>query len=403
MLEALPAIHAELEIIRRQDSLGAISKCLPSLFDALTSEKSTKEFFYDLEEQVEHEKVQEKESKKEVIAWMEERLEMIKKSPLSKHPLVSPKIATLEDTLNCLNFNAVQNYVSNVWGALDDAVTIMAEFGKNKVLDDWVQISIRIDCKSITGEFLTEEIKPKEISPNTPLGYLLADNLKQGFIKATFMPTTFRPGSKKPTVNIEKGYIERYILPECVSQWCLPPRNTAEKYQEDLKTNSLLLFKRLLFLSQYHDYGALQLPLKNNPKDGQDIDRLNAQTLNGFYFSSLKLGSKKAPLTVAQAISLIETLLLMASRFQKTRERKREYKIDAEKFVKQRVSSLIQNAKNDCAFPTNEKIYHQMVDEAQRMHNPCVAELTRPLVARVCRDLLKKARIFRKGGRPKGK
>src|SRR5277367_4277942 len=72
MLESLPAIHAELEIIRRQDSLGAISKCLPSLFDALTSEKSTKEFFYDLEEQVEHEKVQEKESKKEVIAWMEE-------------------------------------------------------------------------------------------------------------------------------------------------------------------------------------------------------------------------------------------------------------------------------------------------------------------------------------------
>lgn len=57
MLEALPAIHAELEIIRRQDSLGAISKCLPSLFDALTSEKSTKEFFYDLEEQVEHKKL----------------------------------------------------------------------------------------------------------------------------------------------------------------------------------------------------------------------------------------------------------------------------------------------------------------------------------------------------------
>ena len=148
----------------------------------------------------------------------------------------------------------------------------MAEFGKNKVLDDWVQIGIRIDCKGITGEFLTEETKPKEISPNTPLGRLLADNLKQGFIKATFMPTTFRPGSKKPTVNIEKGYIEQYILPECVSQWCLRPRNTAEKYQEDLKTNSLLSFKRLLFLSQYHDYGALQLPLKNNPKDWQDID-----------------------------------------------------------------------------------------------------------------------------------
>lgn len=130
MLQSLPAIHAELEIIRRQDSLGAISKYLPSLFDALTSEKSTKEFFYDLEEQVEHERVQEKENKKEVIPWIDEKLEIIKKRPLSKHPLVSPKIAALEDTLNCLTFNAAQNYVSNVWGALDAAITVMAEFGK---------------------------------------------------------------------------------------------------------------------------------------------------------------------------------------------------------------------------------------------------------------------------------
>ena len=49
---------------------------------------------------------------------------------------------------------------------------------KNKVLDEWVQIGIRIDCKGITGEFLAEETKPKEISPNTPLGHLLADNQK---------------------------------------------------------------------------------------------------------------------------------------------------------------------------------------------------------------------------------
>ncbi len=405
MSDLLPsAIRTELEIIRRQNSLGAISKCLPTLFHALTSEKTTKQFFYDLEKQVEHEKWQEKESKEEVIAWLEEKLKTIKKSPLSKHPLVSPKITALEDTLSCLTFNAAQNYISNVWEALDAAVTVMVEFGKNKVLDDWVQIGIRTDCKSITEEFLTEETKPKEIAPNTSLGHLLADHLKQGFIKATFMPAIFRPGSKKPTVNIEKGYIERYILPDHVNQSCLPPRSTIDKYQEDLKTNPLLLFKRLLLIAQYQDRQPLTLPLKNKPKTWQDIDQLNAQILNGFYLSGLKPDSKKTPFTKEQAISLIEAFLLMASRSQTTRERKREHKIDAEKFVKQQVSNLIQNAKKDCTFPTNEEFHFQMVTEAQRIKDPCVTELTLQLVTKVNRKLFKKAGIFRKGGRPpKGK
>ncbi len=294
MLESLPpAVLIEFEIARRQDSFGGISKCLPTIFHALTSEKTTKEFFYDLEGQVEQEKQQEKESKEEVFVWLEEKLRMIKKIPLSKHPLVSPKITVLEDSLSCRTFNAAQNYASNVWEALDATVTVMAEFGKNKVLDDWVQIGIRIDCKTVNEEFLTEETKPKEIAPNTPLGNLLADQLKQGFIKATFIPATLRPDSKKPTVEVEKGYIERYSLPECVNQWCLCSRNTVEKYREDLKTNSLLLFKRLLLLSQYHNYEPFKPSIKTNPKNWQDIDRLNAQMLNGFYFSSLKPNSKK--------------------------------------------------------------------------------------------------------------
>lgn len=403
MLESLPpTVLTELEIIRRQDSLGAISKCLPTLFHALTSEKSTKEFFYDLESQAEQEKQQEKESKEEVIAWLEEKLKVIKKSPLSKHPLVSPTITALEDTLSCRTFNAAQNYVSNVWGALDATVTVMAEFGKNKVLDDWVQIGTRIECKTVNGEFLTEETKPKEIAPTTPLGNLLADQLKQGFIKATFIPATLRPGSKKPTVDVEKGYIEQYSLPECVNQWCLHSRNTTEKYSEDLKTNSLLLFKRLLLLAQYCDRQPLTLPLKDKPSNWQDIDQLNAQTLNGFYLSGLKLDSKKTPFTKEQAISLIEAFLLMASRSKKNRERKREYKIDAEKFVKQRALMHIQNSENNRTFPTNEEFHRQMITETQRMNAPYVIELTLPLVARVCRILTKEAGIFRKGGRPKG-
>lgn len=402
MLESLPpSIRTEREIILRQDSLGGISKCLPTLFHVLISEKSTKEFIYDLEKLVELEKKREEESKKEAITWMEEKLKMIRKSPLSKHPLVSSKIAALEDTLGCRTFNVAKNYVSNVWEALDAVVTVMVEFGKNKVLDDWVQIGVQIDCKSITGEIFAEETKPKEIAPNSASGLLLADNLKQGFIKATLMPATFRPGSEKSTVNIEKGYIERFIVPEFINHWCLHPRNVTEQYKEDLKTNPLLLFKRLLLITQYHDHQPLTLPLKNKPKNWQDIDQLNAQTLNGFYLSGLKNDSAKVALTIKEAINLVEAFLLMASRFRKTREKKRAHKNDAEKFVEQRISKHIQNAKNGCGFPKNKDIHAQMLSEAQRINNPCFTELTPTLVARVCRNAAKIAGIPRKGGRPR--
>lgn len=401
MIETLPpTICTELEIIRRLDPVG-ILKCLPTLFDVLAREKNTKEYLYDLEKQLERENKREEERKIQAITWMESKFKEIKKNPLSKHPTISLKIAHLEDTMQCRRVRLDQNYISSVWDDLREVSESMVEFGPNEIFDDWARIDIRTESQTITGEIFSKESKICEILPGDKQGLLLIDILKQGFTKASLVPAKYRPGSEKPTVNFEYGYIKQFIVPDCISPWYQHSQDGTE-YDEGISTDPLILFKRLQFLSQYSDFKPLVLPLEKPPKNWKDIDLLHAQASSGFYFHRFKSIQKKPPLTSEQAIKLIETFLLIVSRFRKIREKKRANKNDAKKFIEQRVLKLIQNTqKNGCKFPKNKEVYDQIMAAAQKINDSCISEISQKLVASTCCILLKRNNIVRKGGRPK--
>jgi hypothetical protein len=405
MLDELPkAICTEFEIMRNQNSAGGVSNCLPALFQALMKEKETKEYIYDLEKEVGLENRREEKKKMEAILWMQAKFNEIKKSPLSKYAFIASKVDNLEETLDFRRFRLDQNFISSVWDDLEAIVCAMAEFGENKIFDGWVQIGTRIGCETLSEEIISSEAKATECAPNSKMGKLLINIMEKGFVNATLIPARLRPGSEKMTTHIERGYVEQFILPECISRWYQCSQNDTELYMENLKTDPMALFRRLQFLSQYQDFRPVVLTSDHKPKSSQDIDRLSTQMLTSYYFSGFKPGSGKISLSSEKAISLVETFLLMTSRFRKERVKKRANRNDAKHFIQEHVLKLIQKVKsNGSTFPTNKELYDQIERIALRTHNQCASELTERLVADQCRILLEKAQIKRKGGRPKRK
>jgi hypothetical protein len=141
-------------MMHRMETTGAILQYLPQFLQTLARTKETAPLVESLEADLKRqEKIQRQEMAKS-IEWITEKIDKLKTSPFSTHPVVEHTIERAERSKNSEDNLPPVILLNSIIVNLQFAVSAVAAFGNDPLFEGWVEIGIaKIDPKGIAPKF----------------------------------------------------------------------------------------------------------------------------------------------------------------------------------------------------------------------------------------------------------
>lgn len=368
----------------------------------------------------------------ETVQWIRDNFTKLKKSKWVTHTIIKDTFEIAEAIIFCrplpfhedselsnsIHFRAwhlatshfyhSNGFVGPALNVLCAITQIIAEFGEVELFKDWAELEF-VKKKAFLNKILpgstTAQIRTMDIAQ-------IAEKTGYGFTK--FQLLDAKDSVTEPIILyhqcrfvglIHTPFVEKAIcnfLPEAISKW-----------KESCDTDPATLYQFLKFLSEYRTHNDINPELLKIPTTWEAHELAAVHICRKLFFGSCSSKDQKNhPITsqdlmkfVDKFLNMIELETLVESD-NKLNNNKRSGRPN-----KNKTKSFIENSVKDYLFSlgknidlkelkSNEMMYLHITDIAHKNRTDCLTELTKPLVEKIYRDVLKKNGIHRKGGAP---
>lgn len=140
MFKNLPkTVLCERETIRSCETPGGILTCLPSLLEKMERSKETKPFMSWLKKEKARREFDGRKKAKDSLAWIEERIKLMARSPLIKEESVQKTLKGATDALLFIDYPPTVSPIRFVYEAMKNAALTLAGAEERQVFEGWAR------------------------------------------------------------------------------------------------------------------------------------------------------------------------------------------------------------------------------------------------------------------------